>query len=73
MSSDNFYFTRAGKVYMGFASDYYYDMEQAAEKAEKKFFNRAVKRGRVQFEGTKAEADEYAHSEYSEYGHWGEH
>ncbi len=73
MSSDNFYFTRDGKVYMGFASDYYYDMEQAEKKAEAKFFDAAVKRGRTYFEGTLEEADKYAHSEYSEYGHWGEH
>ena len=72
MSSDNFWFTRDGKVYMGDASSYEYAMEQAEKRAEKIFFDDIVKRGRIQFEGTPYEANLWAQREYSEYGHWGE-
>ena len=69
MSSDNFWFTRDGKVYMGFASD----IEGCCEKAEQVFYDKIVERGRTYFEGTPGEAADWAWREYSEYGHWGEH
>ena len=68
MSSDNFYFTRDGKVYMGFASDVIWDVEQA----ERKFYDDIVKHGRVYFEGTPQEASDWALQHYAEYGSYGE-
>ena len=68
MSSDNFYFTRDGKVYMGFASDILWEAQQA----ERKFYDDIVKNGRTYFEGTPEEAAEWAFKEYAEYGSYGE-
>ena len=68
VSSDNFWFTRGGKVYMGFVSNF----NDAVELAEKQILDDIVKRGITSFEGTPEEAREWANREYAEYGYWGE-
>lgn len=71
MSSDNFHFVEGNEVYMGFASDWYYDMEQAEAKAKRRFIKRIVKRGHPLYKAKDQEAAiRWAVDEYSEYGLW---
>jgi hypothetical protein len=69
MSSDNFHYVKGNKVYMGFASDFQYDMERF----EERWYARLARRCRPIYEADSHEAAlEWAWDEYSEYGVWRE-
>ena len=72
MSSDNFWFVEGNEVYMGFASDWEYEMRRAEDKARRKFIKRRIKQSAgPQFIGADQDkAVRWAVREYSEYGLW---
>jgi hypothetical protein len=69
VSSDNFWFVEGNNVYMGDASDFAWFMEQAADKAERKYRERVMRKHEPYHTAEDPDtAREWAMDEYAEYG-----